>query len=109
MKPLRLTDKEKEVVSLLIKGETNKEIAESIGISLPTVKMHMTSILEKAQVTNRTAAALKIQKKAYGKRIKLLNERIAELETTVDEWERERNRRINETGSCPGCTRWSEN
>lgn len=80
MKPFKLTPKEKEVATLLIKGETNKVISEAMGVTLATVKMHITAILEKVRASNRTGAALKIQKRAYDRRIKVLNERVEYLE-----------------------------
>ena len=87
MKPFKLTPREKEVATLLIKGETNKEISEAIGVTLATVKMHMTAILEKVHAYNRTGAALKIQKRAYDRRIVILNERIEYLENRLEKGE----------------------
>ncbi|GMR10508.1 MAG: response regulator transcription factor [Anaerolineae bacterium] len=52
----RLTDRELEVLSLLAKGMTNKEIAAELVITVPTVKFHVSSILRKLEAANRTEA-----------------------------------------------------
>jgi len=45
----RLSDREREVLKLMIKGLINKEIAQELGISLPTVIFHRNNICEKLQ------------------------------------------------------------
>ena len=52
-----LTDREREVLALLVEGLSNPEIADRLMISLPTAKAHMRSILAKLQVSSRTEAA----------------------------------------------------
>lgn len=49
-----LTPKEKEVVRLLLKGLSNKEVASIEGNSDRTIKFHLTSIFEKCGVKSRT-------------------------------------------------------
>jgi DNA-binding NarL/FixJ family response regulator len=56
--PETLTERETEVLRLLAKGKSNKEIAYDLTISEPTVKTHVSSILGKLHVTSRTQAAL---------------------------------------------------
>jgi two-component system nitrate/nitrite response regulator NarL len=54
---LRLTSRELEVVELVDRGLSNKEIARQLQIRVPTVKNHIHSILEKLQVRGRGEAA----------------------------------------------------
>lgn len=51
-----LTDREMEVLNLLAKGYTNREIAEQLVITERTVKFHVSSILRKLDAGNRTEA-----------------------------------------------------
>ena len=53
----RLSPREQEVLELLTKGASNKEIASSLGISNNTVKNHLKNILEKLHLENRVQAA----------------------------------------------------
>ena len=51
-----LTDREEEVLTLLVEGMTNRQIAQRLGISLSTVKFHVSAILSKLDVSSRTEA-----------------------------------------------------
>ncbi|MGB2798531.1 MAG: response regulator transcription factor [Dehalococcoidia bacterium] len=53
-----LTIREKEVLRLIARGNSNKEIAASLRISEKTVKNHVTNILHKLHLSDRTQAAL---------------------------------------------------
>ncbi len=53
-----LSRREREVLALLVAGKSNREIAEQLAISLPTVKAHVSHILAQLGVANRTEAAL---------------------------------------------------
>ena len=53
-----LTQRESEVLKQLALGLTNKEIAQSLGISYETVKEHVQHILRKVGVSDRTQAAV---------------------------------------------------
>ncbi len=52
-----LTEQESKVLRLLCQGYTNPEIAKELVISVHTVKAHVTHILRKLNVSNRTIAA----------------------------------------------------
>jgi NarL family two-component system response regulator LiaR len=52
-----LTPREREVLSLLVAGMTNKEIAEELTLSPGTVRLHVSNILSKLMASNRTEAA----------------------------------------------------
>lgn len=53
-----LSPREMEILHLIARGYSNKEVAHELGISRQTVKNHMTSILRKLSVNDRTQAAL---------------------------------------------------
>jgi DNA-binding NarL/FixJ family response regulator len=53
-----LSPREMEILKLITRGLSNKEIAYTLGISHQTVKNHMTSILRKLDVEDRTQAAV---------------------------------------------------
>ncbi|MBN1219348.1 MAG: GAF domain-containing protein [Anaerolineae bacterium] len=54
-----LSEREREVLTLLIQGRTNKEIAEALTVSINTVKKHVQSIFTKLNVDSRAAAVAK--------------------------------------------------
>jgi len=60
---LALTDREQEVLLLISRKATDKEIAERLGISLYTVKSHVRNILNKLQVGSRREAAYLARKR----------------------------------------------
>jgi DNA-binding NarL/FixJ family response regulator len=69
--PEKLTARETEVLRLLARGLSNKEIGATLVIGEKTVKTHVSSILSKLGVPSRTQAAL------YAVRIGLVSDREA--------------------------------
>jgi NarL family two-component system response regulator LiaR len=53
-----LTERETDVLKLLAKGKSNKEISKDLNVGEQTVKSHVSHILEKLRVPSRTQAAL---------------------------------------------------
>jgi RNA polymerase sigma factor (sigma-70 family) len=53
-----LSPREMEILQHIAQGKSNKEVAYELGISRQTVKNHMTSILRKLAVNDRTQAAI---------------------------------------------------
>ncbi|SOC53552.1 response regulator [Ornithinimicrobium cerasi] len=56
-----LTPREAEVLAALGQGRSNAEIARALGISLKTVQNHVSRVLTKLQVQDRTQAALRVR------------------------------------------------
>lgn len=56
---LGISPREEDVLALLAKGKTNKEMARDLGVSPNTVKTHVSKLYEKLGVANRTEAAAK--------------------------------------------------
>jgi DNA-binding NarL/FixJ family response regulator len=59
-----LTAAQCRVLDLLIKGKSNREIGESLGLTEGTVKVHVTAILKALKVSSRTQALLMVNKSA---------------------------------------------
>ena len=62
-----LTEREMEVLNLVVQGQSNQQIADALVISLATVKAHISNILSKLQVSSRAEAS------AYAIRHKLVS------------------------------------
>lgn len=57
----QLTPRETQIVELIDRGFSNKEIARELNVAVPTVKNHVHNILEKLQVRRRGEAAAKVR------------------------------------------------
>ena len=57
---LGLTDRQVEVLALLMKGKNNKAIARTLDMGVQTVKNHITVVLKTLRVTSRTEAIIKL-------------------------------------------------
>jgi DNA-binding CsgD family transcriptional regulator len=55
-----LSNRERDVVQLLLEGKSNKMIASSLGVSSSTVEFHLKNIYEKFQVSSRMELVLKL-------------------------------------------------
>lgn len=58
---VKLSIREEQIVRLLLKGKTNKEIARAINIGEKTVKHYMTILMQKLQVRNRIEVVIAAQ------------------------------------------------
>ncbi len=63
-----LTPQQFRVLTMLSSGLLNKQIAWELGVSEATVKAHMTAIMQKLGVTNRTQAVVLVQRLALDRR-----------------------------------------
>lgn len=57
----QLTEREADVLALIAAGKSNTEIARELGVSLKTVQNHVSHVLAKLQVRDRTQAALRMR------------------------------------------------
>ncbi|MBM7567211.1 response regulator [Paenibacillus sacheonensis] len=62
----QLTPKEMEVLRLIARGRSNKEIGEALFITEKTVKTHVSHLLDKLGLTDRTQAAIYAVKQGFG-------------------------------------------
>lgn len=62
LQSIRLNVREHQIIRLLLRGKTNREIAEKLSISEKTVKHYMSVLIQKLQVRNRTEVVLAAQK-----------------------------------------------
>lgn len=56
---LRLAPRQRDIAGCLLRGMSDKQIAQTIGISLPTVRTHLSRMFEKFKVTDRTQLVLR--------------------------------------------------
>lgn len=61
-----LTEREREILNLIARGETNADIAARLTISLKTVRNHVANIYSKLQVADRAQAAIRARQAGLG-------------------------------------------
>lgn len=57
-----LTERQREVLRLLLEGQSNKEIARALGVLEGTIKVHLRTVMQRLGVRNRTQLALATMK-----------------------------------------------
>jgi DNA-binding NarL/FixJ family response regulator len=60
LRELPLTDRQRDVLALLVQGKSNKSICRELQLAEPTVKNHVTAILKALKVTSRTEAVVAV-------------------------------------------------
>jgi DNA-binding NarL/FixJ family response regulator len=55
---LRLTPRQGQVLALIMRGKSNKEICQTLGLAERTVKVHVTGVLTALKVSSRTQAVI---------------------------------------------------
>ncbi|MGO4529414.1 response regulator [Paenibacillus sp. 2TAF8] len=63
-----LTEREKEVLLLIAEGKTNKDIGEELHISIKTVKTHVSNLLMKCEMDDRTQLAIYAHRQGWVKK-----------------------------------------
>jgi DNA-binding NarL/FixJ family response regulator len=61
-----LTEREREVLALLAQGLSNREVAERMGLSLKTARNHVSNVLSKLQVADRSEAIARARAAGLG-------------------------------------------
>ena len=70
--------REKDVIELLLKGKSNAQIAQLLGISISTVEFHLKNIYTKLGVNSRVEAVLKLSEYKLGESIGISSEKLKE-------------------------------
>jgi DNA-binding NarL/FixJ family response regulator len=65
----RLTRRERQIAELVARGRQNKEIAAELSINESTVKNHVTNLMNKIGVRNRTELAIRWQRPSLWQRL----------------------------------------
>jgi DNA-binding NarL/FixJ family response regulator len=58
---LKLSDRQQDVLALMLQGNSNKVICRTLNLAEPTVKNHVTAILRALKVSNRTEAVITVK------------------------------------------------
>lgn len=70
---LKLTERQRDVLKLMVQGQSNKQICRALGLAETTVKIHVTAILRALNVASRTQAIVAIASH-FGPRITVSDE-----------------------------------
>jgi DNA-binding NarL/FixJ family response regulator len=62
---LNLTDRQRDILALMMQGKPNKTICRTLNLAMPTVKNHITAILRALKVTNRTEAVISVLRSGW--------------------------------------------
>jgi DNA-binding NarL/FixJ family response regulator len=62
---LHLSERQIEVLGLMMRGKSNKAISRALALAEPTVKYHVTAILKALKVTNRTEAVMMVMERGW--------------------------------------------
>jgi DNA-binding NarL/FixJ family response regulator len=65
IKDPQLSQRERQILTHLAEGDSNKQIARAFNITESTVKVHLKAILRKITAQNRTQAAISVIAKGY--------------------------------------------
>jgi len=76
----QFSEREKEVIGLLMQGQSNKQIALALGISASTVEYHLKNVYKKLQVNSRTEAVLRLGKSRGGNATSELGKSTVEMD-----------------------------
>lgn len=59
---IKLTERQRDVLKLMVQGQSNKQICRELGLAEPTVKIHVTAILRALNVTSRAQAIVAVNR-----------------------------------------------
>jgi DNA-binding NarL/FixJ family response regulator len=65
----QLTARQRDVLKLIAQGQSNADIAEELGLSQHTVKLHVSGVLKALKASNRTEAAMMVANRASGRKV----------------------------------------
>lgn len=74
---LNLTDRQRDVLRLMLQGQSNKQICRGLGLAEPTVKIHVTAILRALHVTSRAQAIVAVNR--FGLRFDIPDENLEQV------------------------------
>ncbi|MBL8076811.1 MAG: LysM peptidoglycan-binding domain-containing protein [Anaerolineales bacterium] len=77
--PVQFSEREKDVIELLLQGKSNKQIALALGISASTVEYHLKNVYKKLHVGSRTEAVIRLGKSIGGSAASELGKSTVEL------------------------------